>query len=57
MAAAIKRMSRARLAEGLAAFVDPRQRSRYVVPHGFRSSFTDWAGDVSGFKRTCVNLR
>ncbi|HMA70229.1 MAG TPA: tyrosine-type recombinase/integrase [Xanthobacteraceae bacterium] len=41
----IRRMNEAREKAGLPLWVDPKQNNREVVPHGFRSSFKDWATD------------
>jgi integrase len=42
--ALIDRMNGARERAGLAKWIDPTL-DREIVPHGFRSSFRDWAGD------------
>ena len=49
MAAVIDRMNDSREARGLPRWVDPKQDGRDVVPHGFRSSFRDWAGETTSF--------
>jgi integrase len=36
---------------GLALWSDPSHGSRDVVPHGFRSSFRDWAAERTNFPR------
>jgi integrase len=45
----IRRMNQAREKAGKPLWVDPNQGNREVVPHGFRSSFRDWAGEVTSF--------
>jgi integrase len=45
LTAVIRRMSDAREKQGLPRWVDPKQGNADVVPHGFRSSFKDWATD------------
>jgi integrase len=42
--AVIDRMNAARQSAGLPRWIDPTL-DREIVPHGFRSSFRDWAGD------------
>src|SRR5262249_47274341 len=41
----IRRMSDAREKQGLSRWTDPKQNNADVVPHGFRSTFKDWATD------------
>src|SRR5258708_7197568 len=41
----IWRMNDTREVAGLPRYADPKQGGRDVVPHGFRSSFKDWATD------------
>jgi len=41
----IRRMNEARKKVDLPLWVDPKQGNREVVPHGFRSTFKDWATD------------
>jgi integrase len=45
----IRRMNQARQKAGLPLWVDPKQGSREVVPHGFRSSFRDWVDEATSF--------
>jgi integrase len=45
----IRRMNQARRKAGLPLWVDPKQRNRDVVPHGFRSSFRDWVDEDTVF--------
>jgi integrase len=45
MAAVIDRINDDRCQAGLAKWVDPKQGGRAIVPHGFRSSFKDWASE------------
>lgn len=35
-----------RVAQGLSGWIDPKQENRIIVPHGFRSTFRDWASDT-----------
>ena len=44
----IRRMNAAREKAGLPCWVDPKQ-ARDVVPHGFRSTFKDWAAEKTNF--------
>jgi len=45
----IRRMNEVRAKTGLPLWVDPKQGSRQVVPHGFRSSFRDWVDESTSF--------
>jgi integrase len=47
----IRRMNAEREVLGLPKWTDPRQGGREVVPHGFRSSFRDWAAERTNFTR------
>jgi integrase len=47
----IRRMNAEREVAGLPKWTDPKQGSRDVVPHGFRSSFRDWAAERTNFPR------
>src|SRR5712671_6265726 len=50
MATVIDRMNAANKESGLPIWVDPRI-NRPIVPHGFRSSFRDWAAERTAFPR------
>lgn len=56
MANAIQRMNAARKMAGLPLYVDPKQNMRPVVPHGFRSSFRDYAGHETAFPREIAEM-
>jgi integrase len=47
----IRRMNAERKVAGLPRWTDPKQGGREVVPHGFRSSFRDWAAERTSFAR------
>jgi integrase len=47
----IRRMNAEREVAGLAKWTDPKQGNSDVVPHGFRSSFRDWAAERTNFPR------
>jgi integrase len=47
----IRRMNAEREVEGQPKWTDPKQGGRGVVPHGFRSSFRDWAAERTNFAR------
>jgi integrase len=47
----LRRMNAAREVAGLPRYTDPKQGNRDVVPHGFRSSFRDWAAERTNFPR------
>lgn len=40
-------MHDAAIKAGAKGWVDPKENHRRIVPHGFRSSFSDWASEVS----------
>jgi integrase len=54
LAMMVRRMNAERDKAGLALYVDPKQRNREIVVHGFRSSFRDWCGDCTAFPREVV---
>jgi integrase len=47
----IRRMNAEREVVGLAKWTDPKQGNGDVVPHGFRSTFRDWAAERTNFPR------
>jgi integrase len=47
----IRRMNAEREVVGLPKWTDPKQGGRDVVPHGFRSTFRDWAAERTNFAR------
>ena len=51
MAMVVRRMNKQRGTAGLPKYVDPKENNREVVPHGFRSTFTDWVADRSNFDK------
>jgi hypothetical protein len=56
MAAVIKRMNERREKDGLPRYVDPSQNDTDVVPHGFRSTFRDWAAERTNFPNDVVEM-
>jgi integrase len=46
----VRGMNERRAAKGEPKWIDPRQ-GKEIVPHGFRSSFRDWAGNETRFPR------
>jgi integrase len=46
----IEAMNAKNVAAGLPKWTDPKT-GRVIVPHGFRSTFRDWAGESTGFAR------
>jgi len=56
MAAVIKRMNERREKDGLPRYVDPSQNDTNVVPHGFRSTFRDWAAERTNFPNEVVEM-
>lgn len=61
LAATIKRMHAADVKNGGKGFVDPKQldaggNPRVVVPHGFRSTFRDWAAECTNYPREVAEM-
>jgi integrase len=48
MAAVVDRMNASNVAAGLPKWIDPTD-GREIVPHGFRSTFRDWASERTNF--------
>lgn len=53
MAAVLKRMNKAREANKLKRWIDPTS-GRDAVPHGFRSTFRDWAGETTAYPKEVI---
>jgi integrase len=53
MAAVIDRMNEGDTGP---VWVDPKQNNRPVVPHGFRSTFRDWASEETNFPERVVEM-
>jgi integrase len=49
MATVIDRMNEDRAKAGLPKWIDPVQAGREIVPHGFRSTFKDWALEATAY--------
>lgn len=56
MAGVIKRMNAKRKQAGLSLYVDPTQNNKCVVPHGFRSTFRDWAAERTNYPNHLVEM-
>ena len=56
MAAVLKRMNAERKRDGKSPYVDPKSSGREVVPHGFRSTFRDWAAERTNFPSEVVEM-
>jgi integrase len=56
MAEVVRRINADRQRRGLPRFVDPKRNNSDVVPHGFRSSFRDWAGECTAFPNPIIEL-
>lgn len=56
MAAVIDRMNEDQVANGRPRWTDPHQDDRDIVPHGFRSAFTDWATEQTDYPNEMVKL-
>ncbi len=50
----VKSIHNAEVERGGKGFVDHRQDKRPVVPHGFRSTFRDWAAECSSYPREVI---
>jgi integrase len=46
----IEKMNAANKKAKLPLWVDPKEGGRHITPHGFRSSFKDWASDCTNFR-------
>ena len=49
MAAVIDRMNDDNTQHGRPRYTDPKENNRDITPHGFRSSFRDWAGETTSY--------
>jgi integrase len=56
MLALIERMNERRTSAGQARWVDPMMGNRDIVPHGFRSTFRDWAAECTNFSNEVVEM-
>jgi integrase len=56
MLALIGRMNERRTAAGLPRWTDPMMGNRDIVPHGFRSTFRDWASERTNFPSEMVEM-
>jgi integrase len=56
MLALIERMNERRDAAGLPRWTDPMKGNKDVVPHGFRSTFRDWASERTNFPNEVVEM-
>ena len=56
MLALIERMNERRAAAGLPRWTDPMKGNKDVVPHGFRSTFRDWASERTNFPNEVVEM-
>jgi integrase len=52
----IGRMNGHRASRGLARYLDPKQGDAEVTPHGFRSTFRDWAAERTNFPNHVVEM-
>ena len=50
----VRSLHAAEIANGRRGFVDRRQDARIVVPHGFRSTFRDWAAERTSYPREVI---
>lgn len=54
IAKVVKSLHSKAVARGENGYVDPHSDNRVVTPHGFRSTFRDWAGEQSPFPREVI---
>ncbi len=54
LSALIKRMHEVAIREGSTGWIDPHLGHKVATVHGMRSSFRDWAGEVTGHPREVV---
>ena len=52
----IGRMNGDRARSGQTRYLDPRQDNADVTPHGFRSTFRDWAAERTNFPTEVVDM-
>jgi integrase len=52
----VKQMNSERQRVGLPMYVDPKQNNRPIVPHGFRSTFRDWAAERTNCPNHVVEM-
>ncbi len=50
----VKNMHKRAVKQGNSGFIDKDANNRIVTPHGFRSTFRDWAGEQSSFSREVI---
>lgn len=49
-------MNTDRSANGLPIWIDPKENDREITPHGFRSTFRDWAADLTHYQNHIVEM-
>ncbi len=52
----VDRMNERRTAAGLPRWADPMRGNKDIVPHGFRSTFRDWAAERTNFPNEMVEM-
>ena len=50
----VKSMHKKASERGLSGYVDSMQGNKIATPHGFRSTFRDWAGEQTNFQRDVI---
>jgi integrase len=56
MLALLERMNKRRTAAGQPRWTDPKNGNKDIVPHGFRSTFRDWASECTNFPAEVVEM-
>ncbi len=54
MAMLVRRMHNTEIEAERDGWIDRKQDSKVITPHGFRSTFRDWAGEQSAFSREVI---
>ena len=47
-------MHESNIKAGGKGFIDPKLNNRVITPHGFRSTFRDWAGETTPYPREVI---
>jgi len=55
LSALVKRMHKADIEQGGDGYIDPKE-NRVAVPHGFRSTFRDWAAEDTNYPNIVVEM-
>lgn len=56
LAKVVKDMNEANIKAGGKGYQDPKQKNRIATPHGFRSTFRDWAAEFTDYPNQVVEM-